>query len=280
MNRLEIFLSLTSLLFQILLCGFVFVRKAHRILPLFVTFVYVVLASTICLFLTSQYFGFKSSLLYYVFWAALFLFVASRSLAIAELCRYGLRKYRGIWALVWRALTALSMLLVAHAAISAWGQPNGIAIYWTSFARDFALASLIIIAVLFLFLNYYGLALDDLPKLVALGICFTCAVDAIGNTILLNSFKGYLFPWFLESQKALWPSMEALVRRVDDVWSAVHLIAFMISIGIWCYALRKPLVQPTESPALLPAHIYGEMSPAINTHLATFNQRLAELLKP
>jgi hypothetical protein len=182
--------------------------------------------------------------------------------------------------LVWRVLAALSVFLVAHAAIDAWGQPNGIAIYWTTFGRDFALASLIILAVLFLFLRYYGLALDRLPKLIAVGIFLTCAVDAIGNTILLNSFKGYLFPWFLDSQRTLWPAMESLVRRVDDAWSTVHLLSFMASIGIWCYAFREPLPEQIAGPALLPASVYGEMSPAINTHLATFNERLAELLKP
>jgi hypothetical protein len=281
MNRLEIFLSLSSLSFQIALCGFVVARRVHAILPLFASFVYVVLASSICLFFLYLYVGFESStLVYYSFWTSVFLFVATRSLAIGELCRYVLRNHQGIWALVWRVLAALSVFLIAHAAINAWEQPNGIAIYWTSFARDFALASLIIFAVLFLLLNYYGLVLDRLPRSIAIGICFTCAVDSIGNTILLNSFKGYLLPWFLESQKALWPSMESLVRHVYDIWSTVHLTSFMISMGIWCYALRKPLSQPVESPALLPANIYGEMSPAINTHLATFNERLAELLTP
>jgi len=280
MNRLEIFLSLSSLSFQIVLCGLVVARKAYRVLPLFATFVYVVLASTICLGLACVFLGFRSASVFYGSWASVFLFVTARGLAIAELCRYGLSKYRGIWSLVWRTLTALSVFLVAHAAINAWGQPNGIGIYWTSFGRDFALASLVLLTLLFLFLRYYGLALDPLPRLIAIGISLTCAVDAIGDSLLLNSFKGYLFPWFLESQRALWPSMESLVRRVYDVWSTAHLISFMISIGIWCYALRKPLVQPTESPALLPARVYGEMSPAINTHLATFNERLAELLKP
>jgi hypothetical protein len=280
MNHLEIFLSLASLSFQIMLCGFVVARKVRQSFPLFAAFVYLVLASSVCFALTCLFFGFHSTPTYDGSWAAVFVFVTTRGLAIGELSRQGLRKYRGIWALVWRALTVLSVFLVAHAAINAWGQPNGIAIYWTSFSRDFALASLIILAVLFLFLNYYGLALGPLPKLIAIGIFFTCAVDAIGNTILLNSFKGYLFPWFLESQRALWPSMESLVRRVYDVWNTVHLVSFMISMGIWCYAFRKPLPQPAESPALLPASIYGEMAPAINAHLATFNERLAELLKP
>jgi hypothetical protein len=280
MNHLEIFLSLSSLFSQVMLCGFVASRKVHGFLPLFAAFVYVGLASTMGLIVASHHFGFRSPALFYGFWASLFLFVTTRSLAIAELCRYGLRNYRGIWALVWRVLAVSSIFLVAHAAMNAWGQPNGIGIYWISFSRDFALASLVILAVLFLFLNYYGLALDRLPRLIAIGICFTCAVDAIGYSALLNSYKGYLFPWFLESQKALWPAMESLVRRVDDVWSSVHLVSFMISIGIWCYALMKPLAQQVESPALLPANIYGEMSPVINTHLATFNERLAEMLKP
>lgn len=280
MNGLEILLSLSSLSFQIVFCGCVGIRKVRRILPLFAAFAYGVLASSVCFSFVVLFWGFRSKPTYYGSWASIFLFATTRGLAVGELCRYGLRKYRGIWALVWRVLTVLSVFLIAHAAINAWGQPNGIALYWTSFGRDFALASLIILAVLFLFLDYYGLALDRLPRLIAVGLFLTCAVDAIGNTILLNSFKGYLFPWFLESQKALWPSMEALVRRVDDVWSAVHLIAFMVSMGIWCYALRKPLPQQVESPALLPARVYGEMSPAINAHLATFNERMAELLKP
>jgi hypothetical protein len=280
MNHLERLLALASLSFQIILCGFVFVRSAHRLLPLLATFVCAVLASTIYLVLMTLYFGFDSSALYFAYWVSVFLFVTTRSLAIAELCRYGLRSYRGIWALVWRVLTVLSIFLVAHAAISAWGQPNGVAIYWTSFARDFALASIIILAVLFLFRHYYGLALDTLPRLIAIGMCFTCAVDTIGNTILLNLQKGYLFPWFLPSQKALWPSMEPLVRRVNDIWSTVHLLAFMISMGIWSYALRKPLLEPMESPELLPVEVYRELSPAINMRLATFNDRMAEILKP
>jgi len=261
MNHLEMFLALSSLSFQIMLCGFVVGRRVYGVLPLFASFVYVVLASTISLSIMNVFFGFNAPLMYYGIWASIFLFATTRGLAIAELCRNGLRKYPGIWALLWRVLTVLSVFLVAHAAINAWGQPNGIAIYWTSFARDFALASLIILAVLFLFLNYYGLALDPVPKMIAIGLSFTCAVDAIGNTILLNSFKGYLFPWFLESQRVLWPSMEALVRRADDIWSSVHLISFMISIVIWCYAFREPLPEQSAGPALLPASIYGEMSP-------------------
>jgi len=64
------------------------------------------------------------------------------------------------------------------------------------------------------------------------------------------------------------------------MWNIIHLISFMFSIGIWCFALRKPLTEPAKAPVLLPAEVYPQLSPAINMRLATFNDRMMELLKP
>jgi hypothetical protein len=280
MNHLETFLSWFTLSFEIALCGFVFTRKVYRVLPLFAAYTYFVLASTIAVLLTFGYFGFNALSSYYAYWASILLIAAARSFAIAELCRYGLRAYRGIWALVWRVLVASSFLLLARAAMDAWGQPHGIAIYGATLDRDLSLASIVILAVLLLIRNYYRLALDPLQKAIAVGICLFCTVDAIGNTILRNLYAGYLFSWFLPSQKALWPALKPQVTRVTDMWSTVHLISFMISMGIWCYALRRPISAQAEAPVLLPAKVYREMSPAINLRLSAFNDRLVELLKP
>jgi hypothetical protein len=280
MNHLEIFLFWSTLLFEITLCGFVFTRKVQRILPLFATYTYVVLAGAIGFWLTYKYFGFSSPVSTKAYWGSVLLNAAARSLAIAELCHYGLRAYRGIWALVWRVLTALSIFLFARAAMDAWGQPNGIAIYGATLDRDLALASIVILAALILVRNYYGLAVEALQRAIAVGICFICGIDVIGNTILRNLFTGYLFSWFLTSQKALWPALSSQAQRVDDIWSTVHLFSFMFSMGIWCFALRKPLPAPSENPVLLPAEVYRELSPAINTRLTTFNSRLVEMLKP
>jgi len=280
MNHLENFLSWSTLSFEIILCGFVFARKVQRILPFFSAYTCVVLAGTIGVWLAYEYFGFNSPISYYAYWGSILLNAAARSLAIAELCRYGLRVYRGIWALVWRVLTTLSVLLLVRAAADAWGQPNRVAIYGTTLDRDLALASIVILAVLLLIRNYYGLVLEPLQRAIAIGICFICAVDVIGNAILRNLYTGYLFSWFLTSQKPLWPALRPQLDRVNDLWSTVHLFSFMFSMGIWCFALRKPVPVPPETPVLLPAEIYREMSPAINLRLSAFNDRLVELLKP
>jgi hypothetical protein len=280
MNQLESFLLCSTILFELAVCGFVFKRKLQRILPLFSAYVCILLTVSIVLWLVYEYVGFRSSFSYYTYWVNILVNAVARSAAIAELCRYGLRNYRGIWALAWRVLVALSVLLLGHAAWDAWGQPNGIAIYGTTLDRDLAFASITILASLFLIRKYYGLAFEPLQRSISAGICFVCAIDVIGNTILRNLFTGYLFSWFLASQKALWPTLEPQVRRLDDIWSTIHLFAFMFSMAIWCYALRKPVPARSESPVLLPAEVYQELSPAINMRLSTFNNRLAELLKP
>lgn len=266
--------------FLIILCGFVFFRRAQQILPLFATYTCVLLTSTVSGLLIYRHFGFSSLTSYYSYWGSLLLNATARSLAITELCRYGLRAYRGIWALVWRVLTALSILLIARTGFDAWGQPNRVAIYGATIDRDLALASIVILAVLLLFRNYYGIALEPLQRAIALGICFICVVDVIGNTVLRNIFTGYLLSFFLTNQEALWSALTPQFERVRDTWSTVHLFSFMFSMGIWCFALRKPLPAPTEAPVLLPAEVYREMSPAINIRLATFNDRMVELLKP
>jgi hypothetical protein len=280
MNSLESFLIWSTLSFEFALCGFVFVRKVQRILPLFAAYTCVLLTCGIGVLLTYAYFGFSSLNSYYAYWGSVVLNAAARSLAIAELCRYGLRAYRGIWALVWRVLASLSILLLVRVAMDARGQPNGVAIYGATLDRDLALASIVILAVLLLIRNYYGLALEPLQRAIAAGICFICAVDVIGNTIFRQLYTGSLFSWFLTSQKSLWPVLRPQIMRVDDIWSTVHLFAFMFTMGIWCFALRKPLPAQTESPVLLPVEVYREMSPAINMRLATFNDRLVGLLKP
>ena len=197
MNLFESILSWSSLSFIVVLCAFVFARKVHRILPLFAAYAYVLLFSVVVVWLIYRHFGFYSLTAYYSYWGSVLLNATARSFAIAELCRYGLRAYKGIWALVWRLLAALSILLVARTAFDAWGQPNRVAIYGTTIDRDLAFASIVVLAVLLLFRNYYGIALEPLQRAIATGICCICVVDVVVNTILKEHFhrlSSFLFP--------------------------------------------------------------------------------------
>jgi hypothetical protein len=190
------------------------------------------------------------------------------------------RAYPGIWGLVWRLLVGISILFLLHAAFDTWGQPNRLAIYSLTLDRDLDMASVAILSALLLIHNYYGFSLESLQKTIAAGICLVCAVDVIGDTILRSLFTGYLSPVLTAKGPPLWSNLQHQFERAEDIWSTVHLLCFMAAMGIWCYALRKPIPARTETPVLLPAEVYRELSPAINLRLSAFNDRLVELLKP
>lgn len=279
MNHLETVLTSLTLGFEVVVCLLVFARRADRILPFFAAYASALLANTMGIWLVYHAFGFRSLAGYYYFWISLLLNAAMRSFAIAELCRYKLRVYRGIWELVWRLLAGISILFLLHAAFDTWGQPNRLAIYSLTLDRDLDIASVGILAALLLIHNYYGLSLESLQKKIASGICLVCAVDVVGDTILRSLYTGYLFPVLTANALPLWSSLQHQFERVGEIWSTIHLFWFMAGMGIWCYALRKPLPTPSKSPVLLPAEVYRQMSPAINMRLSTYNDRLLELLK-
>jgi hypothetical protein len=280
MNHSQTVLTSLTLGIEIVLCSIVFARRVQRVLPFFAIYASTLLAHTIGMWIVYQTFGFHALAGYYCYWTSLLLNAGVRSLAIAELCRYKLRMYQGIWGLVWRFLVGISMIFFLHAAFDTWGQPNRLAIYSLALDRDLDIASVAILAAVLLVHNYYGLALEPLQRKIAAGICLVCAVDGFGDTILRSLFTGYLFPLFAANRTPLWSTLEPQIVRAKDIYSTIHLFSFMAAMGIWCYALRKPVPAPAKAPVLLPADVYRELSPAINLRLSAFNDRLVELLKP
>jgi len=280
MNHLETLLFSLTLAFEIILCGFVFARKTQRTLPFFAAYSAAMLATTIGLWFVYDRFGFRSVTSYFCYWIQLPLNAGLRTLAIAELCRYKLRAYRGIWGLVWRVLGGISILFFLHAAIDAWGKPNRLSIYSLTLDRDLDIASVAILAALLLIHNYYSLSLEPLQRTIAVGICLICVVDVIGDTIVGSLFTGYLFPFFAANPSSVGSAIIHFYARMNDLWTTIRLFSFTAAVGTWCYALRKPLPEPAVAPVLLPAEVYRELSPAINLRLSAFNDRLLELLKP
>lgn len=265
--------------FEVVLCGFIFARRAQETLPFFAAYASSLLAVSVGIWLVYQTFGFRSDVAYFYFWISLLVSALMRSLAIVELCRYKLCMYRGIWGLVWRLLVGLSLLFILHAAFDTWGQPNRLAIYSLTLDRDLDIASVAILAALLLIYNYYGLSLQPLQRTIAAGIGLVCTVDVVGDTMIRSLFTGYLFPYFATYQASLRSAVMPFYDRMNDIWSTIHLVCFMAAMGIWCYALRRPIPTPAEAPALLPAEVYRELSPAINLRLSALNDRLVELLK-
>ena len=279
MTHLDLILSWSTLGFEATLLSLVYARGVQRRLPFFAAYTTVLVTSSLLLLVAYFYFGFQSVRSYYAAWITITIDVLARSLVVAELCRYELRAYRGIWALTWRALLVLAVFLLANATVDAWGQPNRIAIYVLVIERDVDISAVIILTALLLIRKHYGFSLDPLSKSIAAGVLFLCAVDTLNNTLLRDAFTEYLSFWFFTKYTPFWSEMKSEVVRVNEMWNFIRFSSFMVSMGIWCFALRKPLPAPAKDPVLLPAEVYRELSPALNLRLRAFNDRLQELLK-
>jgi hypothetical protein len=279
MNQIELLQYGLTFTLEVILCLCVFARRTPRLLPYFSMYACILLIGTIGLGITYERFGFRSAESYYAYWTSALVNVVARGFAIVELCRYGLRTYRGIWNLIWRFLSVLALIFIANAGFDAWGQSNRLAIYGLTLERDLDIAAIAILTVLLIVRSYYGLALDPLQWSISLGICLFCVIDVLNNSILRNLYAGNLFPWFTTDYISLWPALKPQIERVSDLYGSIRLISLMISTSIWCYALRKPLTAPERTPDLLPAEVYQEFSPALNMRLRAFNARLLEMLK-
>ena len=280
MTSQELLLYWSMVGFEILLCGLVYFRNVQRRLPFFAIYANLLLLSSLGVKLVYQHFGFRSPVSYNAAWIAAGIVGIARFVAVGELCRFELRAYRGIWALTWRILALLAAFLLGHAAVDAWGQVGGPAIYGLTIERDVAITSIAILLALLLIRKYYGLTLEPLLMWIAVGMCVISVIDILNNAMLYKVFTGPLVFWFFGRYTSSWAALQTQVERANDLWNVIRTFGFVSSITIWCYALRKPLPAPATEPVLLPAEVYRELSPVVNVRLRAFNTRLLEILKP
>ena len=271
MTHHQIFLSATIIILEILLCTLVSLRGVQKRLPFFAAYTATILISCLSQLFVYTWYGFLADVSFYFVGFSYAAVMIVRSAAVAELCRVYLRPYQGIWALTWRILGLITLGCIVHAAIDAQGQAHWFTAYGLSIERDFDIASFLILLAILLIGNYYRLPIEPIHKWVALGICFFCLVEFANSSAFLNLLAHYMSSGV---------SMKVQVERINDLWNTVYVAASAISLGSWCFLLRKPLAVPASKPVLLPAEIYQELAPAINLRLRAFNDRMEEMLKP
>jgi hypothetical protein len=278
MTHSELILYILTIGFEVLLCALVFARRLHRRLPFFAALCVLLLAGTLGLQFAYRHFGFRSAQSYDAYWLTAALIMVARGFAVAELCRVALRFYFGIWSLAWRILAVLGLLLMANAAVDASGQLDRVAIYGLTIERDFAVSCVVLLLAIITIRHYYRLRAEGIQVWITTGMLLVCLVDLINNTILRSALVGHLEFWLSQDHASVWGILRSQVDRANQWWNIARLSAFWLSIAVWCAALWKPLPEPAEKPVLLPANVYGELTPAIHVRLQAFNDRLVEIL--
>jgi hypothetical protein len=250
-------LGAASLLLEVGVCAYALRRRLYLRLPWFTAYLTLLVGHTLLVWFLYLGGGYDSRLTFYCYWATQGLLLAARAAAVAEIARRALHGYCGVWALGWRLLCGVALLLLAHAAVDARGNSAWIATFLVTAERDLELAVVGVLVLLLAICRYYGIRLEPVQQMVALGMGFYSALQVFNNSVLQAWLPGYF-----------------------QVWNDIRMVSFQAALVIWLLALRRPLPALAPAPALLPQEVYDELSPQLNYRLRILNQRLLEILRP
>jgi len=249
-------LGAASLLLEVGVCAYALRWRLYLRLPWFTGYLTLLVGHTLLVWFLYLGGGYDSRLTFYCYWATQGLLLTARAAVVAEIARRALREYRGIWALGWRLLCGVALLLLVHAALDARGNSAWIATFLVAAERDLELAVVGVLVLLLAICRYYGIRLEPVQRMVALGMGFYSALQVFNNSFLQAWLPGYF-----------------------QVWNDIRVVSFQVALVMWIVALWRPLPVVTPAPALLPQTVYDELSPQMNYHLRLLNQRLLEILR-
>ncbi len=182
------------------------------------------------------------------------LVLCARALAVTEVCKHLLSRYRGVWALAWRVLLACAAIVLLYSGLAA---RHGWAFVLPKAERGLELAIAAVIVGVFLFVRYYGVEAERVDCSLAIGFCLYSCFSVLNNTILER---------FLDNYVAL--------------WNFLGMLAFLASLLLWSWTLRKPQGEALPEETLLPLGVYQSLAPQINLRLRSLNDQLCKIWKP
>jgi hypothetical protein len=223
-------------------------RKNYRVYPCLFAYILLTLLQSPVLFFCYRIWGFSSQMSVNIAWSTQGLVVDVRALAVAEICRRVLQRYRGIWALAWRMLLAAAGLVLLYSW--AVGRPHWqLAILNAD--RAFELAIALAIGILFLFVRYYEIEMAPAERLLAIGFFLFSCFSLLNDTILERWLYDY-----------------------DVLWNLAGTLVFIPCLLLWIWALRQPQPETVFQPQMLPSNVYAEFAPEINFRLKALNEHL------
>lgn len=230
------------------------VRKNYRAFPAFSFYVLVNLVLGSLAFLMYRRWGFSSPSARQIGWGMQGAVICARALAVAEVCRHLLGRYRGIWAMAWRILLACAALVLVYSIVAArhfWE----LALLAGDRGMELSIAA-VVVAVL-LFARYYDVQASAADRSLAVGFCLYSCFCVLNNTIL-----------------------EHYLHRYGALWNLLGMLAFLASLLLWTWALRKPQTEIVPEETLLSPVIYQTVAPQVNLRLRSLNDQLSKIWKP
>lgn len=225
-------------------------RKNYRVFPFVFGYALLNVVQAFVLIEFYRIWGFRSSTAKELAWGTQGLVTLARAVAVAEICHRILAKYSGIWQLAWRLLlTAGSVISLYALAVARGNWAFGI----LNMDRGLELAIATVIVLLFLFVRYYDVEVEAAVRTLAIGFFLFSCFRVLDDTIFEN--------W---------------LHRYTELWNRLGLLAFLASLFLWSWALRRTQSRITYQPEMLPEGVYQTLAPQINYRLKALNEELGQ----
>jgi hypothetical protein len=238
---------------DIVLLTLLVVRKNYRSYPAFSLYLLVDLTMGATVLFVYHLWGFDSATAYRVAWGAQGMVLFARALAVAEVCRHLLSRYRGVWALAWRILLLCVAVVLSYSILAA-RRDWRLALLTADRGLELSIATVIV--VLLLFARYYDVKVEPAVRSLAIGFCLYSCFVVLNNTVL-----------------------ERWLHDYSALWNLLGMLAFLASLSVWTSALRPSRSQSQTKEILLPSGIYQAIVPEINLRLRLFNEQLSQFWK-
>jgi hypothetical protein len=228
-------------------------RKNYRLYPSFFFYIVLVLVQNVVGFVTYRQWGFNSVIAWRVFWVTLGVVICARALAVAEVCRHLLGRFRGIWALAWRFLLVCAAFVLLYALLVS-KHDRTLIVSSADRGLEFAIAAVIV--ALLLFARHYEMHAEPADRWLAVGLCLFSCFSVINDTIL-----------------------ERWLHQAVPLWNVLGMLAYLASLLLWIWALRKAVPAAAPEQFLLPGSVYQTFVPEINLRLRLLNKQLSQFWK-
>jgi hypothetical protein len=238
---------------EVVLLTLLVVRKNYRPFPAFSLYLLVDLTMGATVLFVYHLWGFDSATAYRIAWGAQGIVLFARALAIAEVSRHLLSRYRGVWALTWRMLLLSAAFVLCYSILAA-RQDWRLALLNADRGLELSIATVIV--VLLLFARYYGVKVEPVVRSLAVGFCLYSCFAVLNNTVL-----------------------ERWLHDYSALWNLLGMLAFLASLSIWTWALRHSQSEAQPKEILLASGIYQALAPEINLRLRLFNEQLSRFWK-
>jgi len=157
-----------STVLQFALCGLILRTGLSRHLPIFAVYAWLNLLNLALVWWAYLRHGYSSLTFFYITWAAFGVALLARGMVVGELCRRVLSPYSGVWALAWRILTGVALLLVVYAGLAAYSSRDPMQEFLFTAERGLELAAAVLLVLLMGISAYYRILVNQLNRLLIL----------------------------------------------------------------------------------------------------------------